>query len=190
MAGIYIGLVHFPIYNKHKEIITTAITNYDVHDIARAAKTYGVTRYYIIHNIEAQKALVKKVMEHWRTGFGSSYNPDRKEAFEEVILIDSISEAIEEIKQLEGRKPIVVTTDARTYDNTVTYSFLRKRIDEENIPVLILFGTGYGMTEETMKCFDYILEPIHGWGSYNHLSDRSAVSIILDRLRGEMWWEK
>lgn len=39
-----------------------------------------------------------------------------------------------------------------------------------------------------MKQFDYIVEPIYGAGSYNHLCVRSAVAIILDRLLGEPWW--
>lgn len=189
-ANLYLGLVHYPIYNKHNEVVTTAITNYDVHDIARAAKTYDVSRYFIIHNIPAQLELVEKVMNHWKTGFGSSYNPDRKEAFGEVCLTHSIEAAVEEVTKLEGVRPLIVTTDARVYDNTVSYSFLRQTLEEEGPPVLILFGTGYGMTKETMKCFDYILEPIFGPGAYNHLSVRSAVSIILDRLRGEAWWKE
>ena len=41
MANLYIGLVHYPIMNKYKDVITTAITNYDIHDIARASITYG-----------------------------------------------------------------------------------------------------------------------------------------------------
>ena len=40
-----------------------------------------------------------------------------------------------------------------------------------------------------MKKFDYILEPVYGPGEYNHLSVRSAVAIILDRLAGEAWWK-
>ena len=37
MAPVYIGLIHYPIYNKHMEVVTTALTNYDLHDIARTA---------------------------------------------------------------------------------------------------------------------------------------------------------
>ena len=37
-APVYIGLIHYPIYNKHMEVVTTALTNYDLHDIARTAK--------------------------------------------------------------------------------------------------------------------------------------------------------
>ena len=154
MANLYIGLVHYPIMNKHKEVITTAITNYDIHDIARAAITYDVSKYFVIHNIPAQRELVRT------------------------------------IEELEEVKPIVATTDARTYDNTISYARMREHLENEGRPVLVLFGTGYGMTKETMESFDYILEPIYGHGEYNHLSVRSAVSIILDRLRGEAWWNK
>lgn len=190
MGNLYIGLVHGPIMNKHGEVITTAITNYDIHDIARASTTYDVSRYFIIHNVKSQRELAEKVMSHWQTGFGSTYNPDRKEAFKHVELVNSIRAAIDMVEELEGEKPIVATTDARTYDNTITYANLRKKLETESRPVVVLFGTGYGMTPETMKEFDVILEPIYGHGEYNHLSVRSAVSIILDRLRGEAWWEK
>lgn len=190
MANLYIGLVHYPIMNKHKEIITTAITNYDIHDIARATITYDVSKYFVIHNIPAQRELASTIMEHWRSGFGSTYNPDRKDAFTEVELVNSIRRAVEMVEEMEGVMPIIATTDARTYDNTITYKAMRSHLENDTRPVLVLFGTGYGMTKETMEDFDCILEPIYGHGEYNHLSVRSAVSIILDRLRGEAWWEK
>jgi len=37
---------------------------------------------------------------------------------------------------------------------------------------------------------DYILEPVSGASDYNHLSVRSAVSIIMDRLLGEFWFKR
>lgn len=190
MANLYIGLVHYPIMNKHKDVITTAITNYDIHDIARASITYDVSKYFVIHNIPAQRELAATIMEHWKSGFGSTYNSDRKDAFTEVELVNSIRKAVDLVTEAEGVRPIIATTDARTYDNTITYSAMRKHLENDSRPVLVLFGTGYGMTKETMEEFDCILEPIYGHGEYNHLSVRSAVSIILDRLRGEAWWEK
>ena len=190
MANLYIGLVHYPIMNKHKDVITTAITNYDIHDIARASITYDVSKYFVIHNIPAQRELAATIMEHWKSGFGSTYYPDRKDAFTEVELVNSIRKAVDLVTEAEGVRPIIATTDARTYDNTITYSAMRKHLENDSRPVLVLFGTGYGMTKETMEEFDCILEPIYGHGEYNHLSVRSAVSIILDRLRGEAWWEK
>ena len=96
LANLYIGLVHYPIINKHKEVITTAITNYDIHDIARASITYDVSKYFVIHNIPAQRELAATIMEHWKSGFGSTYNPDRKDAFTGVELVNSIAVRSEE----------------------------------------------------------------------------------------------
>ncbi|MDY6084917.1 MAG: RNA methyltransferase [Dialister sp.] len=189
MAPVYIGLIHYPIYNKHMEVITTAITNYDLHDIARTAKTYDVKRYFIIHPVKAQRELALRIMNHWKTGPGVSYNANRKEAFEETELVETLEGALFFIERDTGKKPIIVTTDARVYPNTISYHAMRQKIHEGDTPVLILFGTGFGMTREMMKQFDYIVEPIYGAGTYNHLCVRSAAAIILDRLLGEAWWD-
>ena len=71
MAPVYIGLIHYPIYNKHMEVVTTALTNYDLHDIARTAKTYDVKRYFIVHPVEAQREMADRIMNHWKTGGGT-----------------------------------------------------------------------------------------------------------------------
>lgn len=190
MAPVYIGLIHYPIYNKHMEVITTALTNYDLHDIARTARTYDVRTYFIIHPVKSQRDMAALIMEHWKTGLGSTYNPNRREAFEETALVADLDQAVGRITEECSEKPLIVTTDARVYPNTVSYPFMRERIMKGRQPVLILFGTGYGMTREMMKHFDYILEPVYGRGSYNHLCVRSAAAIIMDRLLGEAWWEK
>lgn len=190
MAPVYIGLIHYPIYNKHMEIVTTALTNYDLHDIARTAKTYNVKRYFIVHPVEAQREMALRIMNHWKTGGGVAYNPNRKEAFEETELVPMLDDVLQWIENEEGEKPIIVTTDARVYPNTISYKAMRQKIHDDAKPILILFGTGFGMTKEMMQQFDYIIEPIYGAGSYNHLCVRSAVAIILDRLLGEAWWQK
>ncbi len=61
------------------------------------------------------------------------------------------------------------------------------RVDaDDDERIFLCFGTGFGLTEETMRACDYLLEPIRGASSddYRHLSVRSAVSICLDRLFG------
>ena len=45
---LYIGLVHYPVYNKNRLRIASAITNFDLHDLSRAARTYGVKKFYVI----------------------------------------------------------------------------------------------------------------------------------------------
>lgn len=187
-APLYIGLVHYPIYNKNGMIITTAITNFDIHDIARTAKTYAVKKYFVIHHLENQVELAKKIAGHWQTGHGSIYNPDRREAFSILSFVDDIKKAADEVKAIEGCDAIIVTTDARKYANTISYADMRNKLQENEQPVLLLFGTGWGIEQETMGKFDYILEPIYGPTDYNHLPVRAAVAIILDRLCGESWW--
>jgi len=182
--NVYVGLLHHPVYNKNMDIITTSITNLDLHDIARSSSTYGVARYYVIHPVEAQQELAKRILEYWNKGFGASYNPDRHHAFQVLRLVKGLAEALTEVEQEWGIKPILITTDARTYPNTISYKNLRHRIQVDERPFFVLFGTGWGIIREVMEQADYILEPIYGPGEYNHLSVRSAVAIILDRLLG------
>ncbi len=187
-ASLYAGLVHYPIYDKNFDVVATAITNYDLHDISRSAKTYGVKKYFIIHHIQGQIDMVHKIMDYWHSDTGRKYNQYRTEAFDIVDIQPSIEAAVEAVTRLEGQRPWIVTTDARTYANTISYKELRRKSEEEDRPILLLFGTGYGMTRKTMEQFDFILEPIYGAGEYNHLSVRSAAAIIFDRLAGEAWW--
>ena len=42
MADLYVGLVHYPIYNKRMNVIAGAVTNFDIHDISRTCRTYNV----------------------------------------------------------------------------------------------------------------------------------------------------
>ncbi len=188
MASVYLGLVHYPIYNKNGDIITTAITNFDIHDIARTSRTYGIKKYFIIHPHESQAALANDIVTYWRDGYGAEYNPDRKEAFGTLDIVTDIESAVKVITEREQISPIIVTTDARTFPNTVSYRSLRKTINTSDKPVLLLFGTGWGIEKTVMSSFDYILEPIYGPCDYNHLPVRAAVAIILDRLLGETWW--
>ena len=49
-------------------------------------------------------------------------------------------------------------------------------------PHLIVFGTAWGLAPEIFDGVDATLEPITGNTGYNHLSVRSAVAVILDRM--------
>ena len=190
MADLYIGLVHYPIYNKRMNIIAGAVTNFDIHDISRTCRTYDVKRYYIIHPLDVQKEIISKILNYWQEGYGKVYNPDRADALARVSWQKDIETAALDVEAQTGKKPYIVTTDARIYPNTVSYTFMRKQLQEGDRPILLLFGSGFGIEAETMKSFDYILEPVYGPCDYNHLCVRSAAAIILDRLAGEAWWEK
>ncbi|MBF0275590.1 MAG: RNA methyltransferase [Nitrospinae bacterium] len=185
MNKLYIGLVHFPIYNKHHEIVKTSVTTIDVHDIARASKTFDVSRFFVITPVEIQQNLVTELILHWKDGFGGEYNPIRKKALKIAKVIDSIEDTLAEIEGEEGEKPIIIATSAQK-DN-LDKSKIKQIIEVKNEllgkkPTLILFGTGWGLADEVLNMSDYILEPIRGDAPFNHLPVRSAVSIYLDRL--------
>lgn len=184
MADVYLALIHAPVYNKNMEVIATSITNLDLHDIARCAATYGLKRYFVVHPAEAQRQLAQRIMGFWQEGYGAEYNPDRKTAFALVKITDSLGQVMAEVEAEQGVTPVKVATDARKYANTVTYAQLREDIDTQERPILLLFGTGWGLLKEDMEQMEQILEPIYGPADYNHLSVRSAVAIILDRLLG------
>lgn len=180
-----IGLVHYPIYDRLKKTVSTNVTNFDIHDIARASRVFGVEKYYIIHPLKDQLMFVERVLDHWRTGVGSKFNPMRKTALTQVQSAESVEKAIADWNVPGALK---IATHARAVDGVPSYSFsqLRHEMHDLKKPVFMLFGTGFGMTEELMRSCDGVLESIRGAppDDYRHLSVRSAVSICLDRVMG------
>jgi len=182
---IYVGLVHYPVYNKNKETVCTSVTNFDIHDISRTCRTYNVEEYHIIIPAQAQKVLTERIIGYWQDGVGGTFNKDREEAFERTHTLESIQESIKKIEKKTGKIPDIITTSARIFENSIDYQELSSKIMEDDNPYLVLFGTGWGLTDEIMNMSTYVLKPIRGNTQYNHLSVRSAVAIILDRLLGE-----
>ena len=76
---IYVALIHYPVFVKNKKIITSSIVPYDVVDISRASKTFGVKNFYIVHPYKNQRDTIKRVIKFWTEDRGSFYNEDRKE---------------------------------------------------------------------------------------------------------------
>lgn len=184
-SRLYIALLHYPVYDRNMKLVTTCVTNLDLHDIARVATTYQLARFFVVHPVPSQRALVKRIMHHWQEGFGAKYNDTRREAFEKLSLCRSLREAVEAVRQgSSGQSPDMVVTGAGRFKHTIGFADMRRRLLLENKPVLLVFGTGWGLSANLAAEADHVLEPIRGLGGYNHLSVRSAVSIIVDRLVG------
>ena len=179
---VYIALVHHPVYNSRLEVVSTAFKSIDAHDISRDATAYGVRKFYLINPVEEQRRLAGRLVDHWIEGEGKNFNETKSKAFGIVSIISTIEEAIGQIEEVEGKKPKIVATDARFSDDMTGYRTLREKIFENEESFLILFGTGSGLTLETIKAADYVLRPISGYSQFNHLSVRSAAAIVLDRL--------
>lgn len=179
--GLFLALVHYPVLNKNGEVIASAVTNLDLHDIARASRTYGVECFYVVTPLEDQWVLVERIAGHWKTGAGAAYNPDRRDALELIRLSASVDAAVADITEFTGARPTVVVTTARTDRANLGFPECRRLIAGDT-PVLLCLGTAWGMAPEFMETANHVLAPIAGTTGYNHLSVRCAAAILLDRL--------
>lgn len=177
----YIALVHHPIKDKNGSIITTAVTNFDVHDIARVSASVGFKSYFIITPIKEQQALVSRITKHWIEGVGGLKNTARKVALQTIRLANSLEEAKAKICEEDKKKVKLVSTSAKRIENCISINNFTKSLDKK-CAYLLVFGTGWGLDDSVLNGSDYILEPINYDGEYNHLSVRSAVSILADRI--------
>lgn len=184
---VYLGLVHHPIKNKKGELVTTSVTNLDIHDISRSCRTFGIKKYFIVTPFLAQTELVNEILGHWEQDHANAFNPDRQDALAIAKVSASIDAAIQEITEIEGQRPLIAVTGANfeTFDGDVKE--LTKKLEVSNMPCFLLFGTGHGLHSIALEKAEFKLSPIISKNSdgYNHLSVRSAVAIYLDRMFGE-----
>jgi hypothetical protein len=181
---LYTGLVHYPVYNKNRQRIASAITTFDLHDLARLARTYDVKRFFVITPLAEQQVLAERIRWHWTRGYGARYNQHRKEAFERVAVVPSLERAIHAVAETEGARPVLIATDASGQGSrSICWEEARRLIRNEK-GIILLFGTAWGLDTAVLQQADYVLDPITGRGDYNHLSVRAAAAIILDRLAG------
>lgn len=183
---IYVCLVHYPVLDKFANLITTSITNLDIHDIPRSCMTYGVKSFIIVNHYESQKEILQRVLNFWKTDLAKDFKLDRYNALSLINHCDYIEDAKKYVKKQEGSDPLVVTTTAQFRKNQLKFNDFKRMSDiTSKRPVLLVFGTGNGLAESVHEQADFILEPIKGTVEYNHLSVRSAVAIVLDRISSE-----
>ncbi len=186
MGNLYVGLLHFPMRNRRGEIVATSTTSMDVHDIARSARTYDVNRYFVVTPLPSQQAIAWRIRGFWTEGERAWEASRRGEAMEYVVVAEDLEETIDWIEDAEGQSPLLVATSARgSNKKDVSFDELRDRLRNDPQPIYILFGTGWGMTDELIDVCDVILPPIMGNSEFNHLSVRAAVAIMLDRVAGD-----
>ncbi len=167
--------------NKDGEAVAASVTNLDLHDISRAARTYGARSFHVATPLKDQRTLVEKLLLHWKSGVGARRNPKRGEALSLIRLSESLDEVVDHIHRAHGQAPVTVATTARGSRATITFGALRENL-ESGRPHLLLLGTAWGLAEEILLGSDFVLTPIRGYSDYNHLSVRSAASVMLDRL--------
>lgn len=198
MRAVYVVLLHDPIVNRNGSEVITMVTNLDIHDIARSSKTYGVRRYFIVNPEVEQERIVHSILKHWNEEVSKVYHPARASALETVRFVRTFEEAFNESSRESGEPPFVVMPDAKPFENAWSYSKLRKAFtegkftesDQGTKPLMIVFGTGWGIAPKFYEKVDAFLKPLERdlvfeGEKYNHLSVRAAAAIILDRLFGK-----
>ncbi len=187
--GLYVALVHHPVRDRAGRVVTTAITNLDVHDLARSCRAYGVRRFFVVSPVTSQRRIVQAIVAHWSEGgAGARRLPERSEALARCEPAESVEAAAARVAELEGGPaPRWVATSARPTPGVAPVGFgtLGERLRSgAGGPHLLLFGTGHGLHPELLvRCAEQ-LEPIVPPAGYPHLSVRAAAAIVLDRLLG------
>lgn len=188
MSRAYTALVHYPVLDRDGRLVTSAVTNLDVHDLARSSRTFGLAGYFVVTPIGAQRRIVERILEHWHDGPGATRVPERGEALARCEPVASVALAVEQITARDKLAPWLLATSARAPSGRppLTYASARERIARDPRPVLLVFGTGHGLGPEVLSAVDELLAPIDGVDGYNHLSVRAAAAITLDRLFGSL----
>jgi hypothetical protein len=181
MGAVSLAIIHYPVLDKRGDIVSTSINNLEMHDVARSCMTFGIELCYIVTPLGKQRAIAEQLVEHWRSGYGQTYNPDRAKALGKISIRKSLGDVMAEF---DGPQPHVIGTSSRERDASIGHDELKKWIVSDPRPFLLLFGTGWGLPPEIVGGCERTLLPIRGPGDYNHLSLRVAIGIILDRLFG------
>jgi hypothetical protein len=178
-------LLHHPVLDRDGQIVTTAITNLDLHDLARSAHCFGLTDLFVAHPVAAQRELAQRVRDHWTTGSGARRIPDRKPALEILRIKSALEDAVEALGG-EGNVEIWTTSAKSDPATRLDFSTARQRLRGGGPPVLIVLGTGWGLAPQVTGRAHVHLDPIASprADGFNHLSVRAAGAIIFDRLLG------
>ncbi len=183
MRRVVAALVHHPVLDRQGAIVTAAITNIDLHDISRSALTFGLSDFFVIHPVQAQRTLAERIRSHWVFGSGGQRIPDRKPALEIIRVVSSLDEVFDAV----GPDAELWTTSAQRLGGHPTeLSEARLELQKNGPPVVLCFGTGWGLAPAVQERATRHLEPIASPRSdgYNHLSVRAAAAILFDRLLG------
>lgn len=186
LAEVYVALLHHPVTDRRGDTVTSSITNLDIHDIARTCRTYGVRAFYVVNPVKTLQLLAARIIDHWERGYGSAYNSTRREALSLARVCDTLDDAVAQVQAECGISPRLVATSARPVAGRTrtTFGKMREMLIMDEVPCMILLGTGWGLADAVFARSDVILEPIAGGDSYNHLSVRAASAIMLDRILG------
>jgi hypothetical protein len=136
----------------------------------------------VVTPLEDQQVLAGRIVGHWTRGAGGDYNPNRREALEQIRIHSTLAQAVQDVGRQEGSLPQTVATCARPHPGAIGFDDLRRMAIKNDDPYMILLGTAWGLAPKVIDGADLVLASIGNHTIYNHLSVRCAAAIILDRL--------
>ena len=180
MPRLYLALVHYPVVNRRGEVIASALTNLDLHDIARAAKTFGVQAYFRGHPAGRPAGFRRADRGPLDDGpgCGTGARPPSGHGTGAGDGVDCgghrhhhghrgrTAAGGGHLRPAAARPPSIARRCAPTIAG--------------GRRCLLVFGTAWGLAPEAIAGADRVLAPIAGTADYNHLAVRSAAAIVLD----------
>jgi len=184
----YAVLMHTDVLLPGDQVGNTSVTSLDVHDIARSVATYGLKNYFIVTPLCDQQKIIQTLLDFWASPEGIDYNIQRHKALEKVVIVSSLDQVRDYISKKESSQPLLIGSSARAseyfkHNNAITF-YDQSKVWAHNQPVLFVLGTGRGLSPSLLEHCDFMVPPIKGYSSFNHLSVRSAAAVVFDRWLG------
>ena len=144
-SNLYLGLVHHPIYDKRGEVVATAVTNFDIHDIARCARTFGLERFLYHYPLREPDSVSEEDHSSLDRRFRSEFTIPRERNLYHLFGSLGPSKRRVEKSQIFGRESEESCRQGhRIIPEVLTSGRLRKLLEDRDTPFLILFGTRLG----------------------------------------------
>lgn len=173
-----VALVHHPVIDRRGDEITSTVDHFDVMDASRLSLTYPVWRFYVVNHIPAQRALTERLIRH---GNEAAHRDEARGSFSKTFWAPDLDAVIADHEDEFGVRPTPVATSASPSDRDVDFAALRRRLATGE-PILLLIGKAWGLAPRLLATTPLKLCPIDAGTGFNHLSVRSAMAILLDRL--------
>jgi hypothetical protein len=180
VAVLTVALVHHPVVDRRGDEIASTVDHFDVMDGSRLSLTYPVRRLYVVNPLQAQRALVERLIRH---GTRAAERDEARGAFSKTAWAPDLDAVIAEHERELGTRPTVVASSARASSRDVGLDVVRERLHGGE-PMLLLLGKAWGLAPRLLEAVEVRLAPIDAGTGFNHLSVRSALAILIDRLLG------
>lgn len=175
---LHVALVHHPVVDRTGDVITATIDHFDVFDASRLSMAYPIGTVFIVNPEPSQRALAERLIAH---GTDAHRSEDRAGVTHKTRWVPDLDAAIEAVREQAGRAPRTVATSAQPHPRAIEFAELRLLLQRGD-PHLLLLGKASGLAEDLLARADLRLRPIDAGTGWNHLSVRSALAIMIDRL--------